>query len=162
MNGDRAQGGWLVADTAAMKPLLFLIFAALPALCHAGADDQNYGNVFIDEVTSVYDGDTFRANIEDWPPVIGNRIGIRINGIDTPELRGKCQKEKALARKAKQATVEALRGAKRIELKNITRGKYFRVVDDVYADGRNIGETLLRKGLAVRYDGGRKTQDWCR
>ncbi|MGD8588934.1 MAG: hypothetical protein PVG22_08910 [Chromatiales bacterium] len=73
----------------------------------ASADDQNYGNVVIDEVTSIYDSDTFRVINKDWPPIIGNRINIRINGIDTPELSGKCHKEKELARKANQATVAA-------------------------------------------------------
>ena len=144
-----------------MERILAVSLLILPALCLASADNQNYGSVFIDEVTSIYDGDTFRATIKDWPPIIGNRISIRVNGIDTPELRGECQQEKKLARKAKQVTVAALRGASHIELKNITRGKYFRVVADVYVDDLSIGEMLLRKGLAVRYDGGHKIKDWC-
>jgi len=123
--------------------------------------EQTFGSVTIAEVTSIYDGDTFRANIPDYPPIIGQHMGIRINGVDTPEIRGKCEQEKVLARKAKQYTVTKLRSAKTIELRNMKRGKYFRIVADVYADGHSVGEGLVREGLAVIYDGGKKTSAWC-
>ncbi|WP_192894012.1 hypothetical protein [Hydrogenovibrio thermophilus] len=35
------------------------------------ADDRNFGAVVVDEVTSIYDGDTFRVNINDWLAIIG-------------------------------------------------------------------------------------------
>ena len=87
-------------------------------------------------------------------------MSIRINGIDTPELRGKCDKEKQLARLAKQFTVERLRAAKSIVLKNIKRGKYFRLIADVYLDGVNLGGLLIKSKHAVRYKGKTK-QTWC-
>ncbi len=120
-----------------------------------------FGDVVVSEVTSIYDGDTFRVNLAGYPKLIGYRIGIRVNGIDTPEMRGKCAQEKALAREAKQVTVAALRAAKKIELKNMKRGKYFRIVADVYVDGKNLGALLIAKNLAVMYDGGHKAKDWC-
>ena len=122
---------------------------------------KNYGDIVVSEVTSIYDGDTFRANIDSYPELLGYRIGIRVNGIDTPEMRGKCEKEKLLARKAKQFAVAALRGAKKVELRNMKRGKYFRIVADVYVDGRNLGDALISHHLAVPYDGGHKAKDWC-
>jgi len=73
------------------------------------AKDKSFGNANVLEITSIYDGDTFRANIEGFSAVIGKHMSIRINGIDTPELRGKCDKEKQLARLAKQFAVERLR-----------------------------------------------------
>lgn len=123
--------------------------------------NTTYGDVVINEVTSVYDGDTFRANIESFHPVIGKRIGIRVSGVDTPEMKGKCKKEKKLARRAKQFTVSFLRNAKTIELKNIKRGKYFRIVADVYADGKNLSESLISNKLGVKYYGGKKSKNWC-
>ena len=123
--------------------------------------NKNFGSVYVSEVTSIYDGDTFRVNIAEYPPLLGYRMGIRVNGIDTPEIRGKCLQEKALAHKAKQFTVARLRAAKRIELKNMKRGKYFRIVADVYVDGDNLGEMLINENLAVAYDGGHKGKDWC-
>ena len=124
------------------------------------AKDKSYGNATVSEITSIYDGDTFRANIKGYPAIVGEHMSIRINGIDTPELRGQCDKEKQLARKAKQFTVEHLRAAKNITLKNIKRGKYFRLIADVYIDGANLGEQLIKHGHAVRYDGGTKKY-WC-
>jgi len=41
------------------------------------------------------------------------------------------------------------------------RGKYFRIVGRLKADGVDISELLLQEGLAVAYDGDTKTKDWC-
>ena len=88
-------------------------------------------------------------------------IGIRVVGVDTPEMRGKCKQEKVLARQAKQVTVEALRSPKVIELRNTKRGKYFRIVADVYVDNKNLTDILISSGFGVAYDGGTKDSDWC-
>ena len=122
------------------------------------APPKTYGNAIVAEVTSIYDGDTFRCNIKGYPAIIGERIGIRVAGIDTPEMKDKRPEIKALARKAKQFTVEKLRGAKVIELKNMKRGKYFRIVAEVWVDGKNLGQLLIEKGLAKPYDGGKKME----
>jgi len=135
-----------------------LLICFIPVTAFA---DKTYGSIAIAEVTSIYDGDTFRANIPDYPPIIGQHMGIRINGVDTPEMRGKCEQERMLARKAKQYTVTKLHSAKAIELRNMQRGKYFRIVAEVYADGQSVGDGLVREGLAVVYDGGKKVKDWC-
>lgn len=141
-----------------MKAIILILIT----LISLSAKDINYGSVTVDEVTSIYDGDTFRVNIKDYPSIAGNRIPIRINGIDTPEMRGKCTKEKTLAREAKQLTVKMLRNAKVIELRNMQRGKYFRIVADVYADNQSLADELIKNNLAVRYNGGTKVKDWCK
>lgn len=140
---------------------LIITFVALFATLNAQSlKDIKYGNAIIEKITSIYDGDTFRANIKDFPKIVGHRISIRIRGIDTPEMRGKCEQEKLLARKAKRLTVSLLRNAELIELKNIKRGKYFRLIADVYIDNISIANELLKNNLAVEYDGGTKI-DWC-
>lgn len=136
--------------------LLALIFAAAPAQ----ASKKTYGDVKVSTVTTIYDGDTFTVTIDDWPALIGKSISVRINGIDTPEMRGKCQREIELAREAKKATVAMIREAKTIELRNLRRDKYFRILADAYADDKSIGEMLIKSGLAVHYSGGKKI-DWC-
>ncbi len=142
---------------------LFIITLLFSLALHGESlSNKNYGSTVVSKVTSIYDGDTFRANLVGYPEIVGYRIGIRVNGIDTPEMRGKCQKEKDLARKAKQFAVTKLRAAKKIELKNMKRGKYFRIVADVYVDNRNLGTMLIENHLAVPYDGGHKAKDWCR
>ena len=60
-----------------------------------------YGTAIVSKVISVYDGDTFRVDIDSLPPIVGKNIPIRLNGVDTPEIRGKCQYEKDLALKAR-------------------------------------------------------------
>ena len=54
------------------------------ALHGEAISNKTYGSAVVTEVTSIYDGDTFRANLKGYPAIIGERIGIRINGIDTP------------------------------------------------------------------------------
>lgn len=136
----------------------FVIFHASPA--QAAADDETYGNIVVSQVTSIYDADTFRVTINSWPAVAGNRIAVRVKGIDAPEMQGKCDKEKELAKKAKQTTVAILRAGKKVELRNLQRDKYFRLLADVYVDGKNLGKTLQKAGLAYAYQGGTK-KSWC-
>ena len=89
---------------------------------------KDYGTVTVSEVTSIYDADTFRVNLDGFSPIIGERVPVRVLGIDTTEIKGKCESEKVKARQAKQFTVQALRSAKTIELRNMQRGKYFRIL----------------------------------
>jgi len=114
----------------------------------------------IDEVTSIYDADTFRANIKDWPPIIGRHVPIRIRGMDAPEIRGRCPAEKKAAQRARKETVSLLRNAENIELRQLQRGKYFRILAEVYVDGKNLADALIIKKLARPYQGG-KRQSWC-
>jgi len=120
-----------------------------------------YGTVTVSKVISVYDGDTFRVNIDSLPPIVGKNIPIRVNGVDTPEIRGKCQYEKNLALKARDFVRAKLSNAKEIKLTNLQRGKYFRMVANVLVDGVNLERELLDNELAYRYDGGKKLS-WCR
>lgn len=143
-----------------MKSLLMLALIFFSSFAQA-KEPTLYGNTKVQEITSIYDADTFRADIAGWPAIIGERVPIRINGIDAPEMRGKCKEEKALARKAKQITVDMLRGAKKVELRNMQRGKYFRIIADVYADGVSVADRLIKAGLAYEYYGGTK-QGWCK
>jgi len=145
-----------------IMPKLLLFICLLPSISFAQSiKDKVYGSVVVDEVTSVYDGDTFRVNINAWPGIVGQRIPVRVLGIDTPEMRGKCKFEKNLAREAKKATVQSLRAAKKIELRGIKRGKYFRVLANVYVDGKSLANILINKKLAVKYSGGTKI-NWCK
>ena len=76
-------------------------------------------------------------------------------------MRGKCQQEKDLAIKARNRVRDLLSQAHSIILKDVERGKYFRLVASVEADGQDVSDLLIQEGLAVPYDGGTKTKDWC-
>ncbi len=139
---------------------LFSLIAFHTSPLRAAADDEIYGNVTVSEVTSIYDADTFRVTINSWPAVAGNRIAVRVKGIDAPEMKGKCDKEKELAKKAKQTTVTILRAGKKVELRNLQRDKYFRLLADVYVDGKSLAAALKKAGLVYAYNGGTK-KSWC-
>ena len=53
------------------------------------ASQKEYGTLRVSRVVSVYDRDTFRADLVGVSDIIGKNIGIRINGIDTPEINNK-------------------------------------------------------------------------
>ena len=136
-----------------------LLITALLIVFQAQAAPQ-YGSVTVSKVISVYDGDTFRVNIDSLPPIVGKNIAIRVNGVDTPEIRGKCQYEKDLALEARDFVRGKLANAKEIKLTNLQRGKYFRVVANVVVDGVSLELELLDNGLAYEYSGGKKV-GWC-
>ena len=117
-------------------------------------------NVSVTKVISVYDGDTFRVDIDELSDIVGKNIAIRILGIDTPEIKGQCEKEKQLAIKARDFTRHYLNNASSIQLSNLKRDKYFRLLADVYVDGKSLAAALLANNLAVRYSGNKKSS-WC-
>ena len=141
-----------------MKKLLlvFILFLGV----HSAQAAPEYGTVIVSKVISVYDGDTFRVDIDSLPPIVGKNIPIRLNGVDTPEIQGKCQYEKDLALKARDFVRNKLANAKEIKLTNLQRGKYFRVVANVLLDGVSLEQDLLENKLAYKYTGGKKTS-WC-
>jgi len=113
-----------------------------------------------EQIVEVYDGDTFKIDLPNMHPLFGKELSIRVFGIDTPELRGSSDGVKALAYKAKNRTQELLADATTIELKNPQRGKYFRVVAEVWIDGESLDEKLKGEGLAKDYDGEGARPEW--
>ncbi len=109
-----------------------------------------------------YDGDTITIQIPDVHPLLGDAIAVRVRGIDTPEVKGKTQCERDRAIEARDVVAAVLSKARRIDLKDIGRDKYFRIDADVVADGKSIRDVLLERKLAYRYVGGTKRDvDWC-
>jgi len=121
----------------------------------------SYGNVTNVIYVKNYDADTITFNIPGWPDIIGEKMSVRVRGIDSPEIRGKCEQEKLLAREAKQFVQEVMEKGWYIELHEISKGKYFRIVAEVVVDGLYLSNLLILKKLAVRYNGGTKMKDWC-
>jgi len=82
-----------IIGTKAARFYLLAALALVTVPSAALAAEKLYGNALVSEVTSIYDADTFRATIQGWPSIIGERIPIRVNGIDAPEIKGKCRAE---------------------------------------------------------------------
>ena len=111
-------------------------------------------------LVEITDGDSFKALARVWPGMEIS-VTVRLRGVDAPELRGKCAREKALARHARRRLAELL-GSGEMVLVNVSGGKYYgRVLADVrLSDGRDISAVMLTSGLAVSYGGGRR-RGWC-
>jgi endonuclease YncB( thermonuclease family) len=111
-------------------------------------------------VDRVVDGDTLAVTIRIW---LGQDVHVlvRVRGIDSPELRGRCADEKRRARLATVSAAEAL-GDGAVTLTRIEGDKYSgRVLADVrMADGRDLGSVMLASGTARRYDGSARGS-WC-
>ncbi len=109
----------------------------------------------------VIDGDTIRARALIWLRQ-EVRVTIRLNGVDTPELRGGCAEEIAMARKARQFTADWLANGP-IRLTRIRQGKFGgRIIAKIAnTAGADLGRALLDQGLARPYSG-KKRQSWCR
>jgi endonuclease YncB( thermonuclease family) len=127
------------------------IFAILLTVSTAYADSRIYADRVSCKYIRNYDGDTITVSIPQWPDIVGKNISVRIYGIDTPEIRGTSGTVKEKARNAKRLTESLCRKADVLELRNVRRGKYFRIVAEVYADGKSIAEILLKYGLAKPY-----------
>lgn len=122
-------------------------------------DDKNFRCV---QYIKNYDADTVTFNIPSIHPLLGINISVRLRGIDTPEIRTKDACERALAQRAKHVVKELLIRAKRVDLQNIERGKYFRIVADIIYDGKSLAEYLLKNKFGYRYGGGKKQKpNWC-
>jgi endonuclease YncB( thermonuclease family) len=112
-------------------------------------------------ITEVTDGDTVKVEVQTW---LNQSLvtAVRINGIDTPELRGQCEQERQKALEAK-AFVESLTPVgSTVTLHQVKTGKYAnRVVADVFdAQGHLVAASLISAHLARPYGGGRR-QPWC-
>ena len=150
-----------------MRKLIFLLFVIIVAQCHAvpqtfaqtKKDIPPYREYFrYVEYVNCYDGDTCRFNINNVPDIFGYKMPVRLRGIDTPEIRAKCPAEKEMAYKARDFIRSILNNGKRIELHNLDRGKYFRIVADIYVDDVNVAELMIEKGLGKPYE---ENIDWC-
>lgn len=114
--------------------------------------------VFAALVLSVTDGDTFRARVPVWDNV-DIVTAVRIRGIDTPEMKGKCPAEKAAALAAKERLTSLLNGP--VTLLHVEPDKYAGRVDaDVSVNGTSVAAVLIAEGLARPYTGGAR-QGWC-
>ena len=114
-------------------------------------------------VHDCYDGDTCTVTLHDefLPAVFKDRIHVRLVGIDTPERHGACALERARAFEARSYLQSVLSRAVRIDLVDPQRDKYFRLLAHLVADGQDLSQSLLNAHLAVAYNGGTKTSQWC-
>lgn len=110
----------------------------------------------------VYDGDYLREG----EIVYRLTLDGMDRSFDAPEINGKCEREKVLAKLSRDRLRELISDGYRVKPNGETtpaRGGGKRIVAMVYVNGENVGTTLIREGLAVetyRADGFRGGE-WC-
>lgn len=120
-------------------------------------ENQVFENV---SIASIYDGDTFKINLNCSLAVYCEKVPVRVRGVDTPEIKGKTEREKKLAKQAKAFTQNFLE-QKPITLSNCGRDKYFRLLCDVTnGNGENLAQSLIKKKLGYSYQGGTKSKQY--
>nr|CAD6429857.1 nuclease [Rhizobium sp. Q54] len=145
-----------------MRNLFLAAILVLPfQAALAAARDEIPGPVEA-KVLRVIDGDTLLVEARPWPQQ-KVEVYVRIRGIDTPELRSSCLSERQTGAAAKASLERMTSAAPTVHLSHISGDKYFgRVVADVtLPDGARPADHLLLAGLAVGYDGGRKSKISC-
>lgn len=96
----------------------------------------------------VVDGDTIRLGGEQ----------IRLSTFNTPEIRGDCSRERQLARQAARRLSQIL-SAEPFTIMRNGRDKYGRTLATIVNSHGDVGEVLIREGLAHEWHGRRES--WC-
>jgi endonuclease YncB( thermonuclease family) len=78
--------------------------------------------------------------------------GPRLEDIDTTKIEGSC-KERAI--KAREELEDKLHSGSQICVRIEETGHYGRYIAEVYVDGENVNDWLMKNDLAVEY--GKKT-----
>ena len=104
-------------------------------------------------VDTNYDGDTFKLEI-DLGFAIKHYAAIRLDGVDTPELRGGTLLTKAAAKFARDEARDFVDVADELIFHSkVWKGKYGRPVGDLICDGMPLSQHLINMRLGVPYDG---------
>lgn len=103
-------------------------------------------------IVRVWDGDTVR---------IGFSRGserVRLADIDAPEIEGQCKAEIDLALRSQLRLAELLRGGE-VTITRQGRDRHGRTLATLHVDGDDVGNVLVREGLAR--DWGGRREPWC-
>lgn len=145
-----------------MKWLLICTSLLLFSYAHAETCNHDAKSFRCVKYLKNYDADTITFEIPNVHPIIGHKISVRVRHVDSPEIKGKLPCEKEAARAAKRLVENLLKHAKRIDLENVDKDKYFRLLADVIVDGKSVKDLLLKNNLAYTYEGKTKQKlNWC-
>ena len=112
----------------------------------------------VKKVTKVVDGDTIDVTLDMGFDILYQQR-VRLFGIDTPESRTRDLVEKKYGLKAKKFLQDKLKKAKSITIrthKGEEKGKFGRILGDIYCDGKSVNSEMVKVGHAVAYYGQNK------
>ena len=110
------------------------------------------------KIRRVVDGDTVDITLDLGFDILYNNR-IRLLGIDTPESRTRDLEEKKLGLAAKDRVKELCPVGSTVTVKTTKdgRGKFGRILGEIYVGDVNVNKLLIEEGHAVEYFGGKKT-----
>jgi len=120
------------------------------------------------KVVKVHDGDSIHVvgpilnalNVDDPRKFQIALFKVRLNNLDTPEIRSSCEVEKKYAMEVKDLLAERILD-RVVELKVVGYDKYGRLLADILDEETNMADWIVGQGLGVHYDGGSKQDiDW--
>jgi micrococcal nuclease len=142
-----------------------IIFFSIICSTASASDAVKEVNVYNWKVIRVVDGDTLEIANQFLPKEL--KLFVRMKGVDTPEKapRAKCEKENILAQKAsnytKNSIEKAQKNRQKITFSEIKWDKYGgRIVAKVMINESDLGQELVKNGLARIYNGEKK-KSWC-
>jgi len=142
--------------------LVIVYFFLDSTICLASCEHTNTSFQCVVYVEN-YDGDTITFDIPTIHPFFGYHAHVRIFGIDTPEIHSNNFCERKVAEQAKNKIASLLLSAKRIDLINLGKEKYGRILAEVIVDNISLGPLLLKEKLAYEYYGDTKKKiNWCK
>jgi endonuclease YncB( thermonuclease family) len=143
-----------------------IIFFSIICSTASASDAVKEVNVYNWKVIRVVDGDTLEIANQFLPKEL--KLFVRMKGVDTPEKapRAKCEKENILAQKAsnytKNSIEKAQKNRQKITFSEIKWDKYGgRIVAKVMINESDLGQELVKNGLARIYNGEKK-KSWCK
>ena len=106
------------------------------------------------KVVKVYDGDTITIATRIYnDPVC--KFSVRVNGIDTAEMKGWLDASKKMAILARDQLTDLIYG-KTVRLENVQFEKYGRLLCELYAGDVHINRWMIENHLALEYHGDTK------
>lgn len=116
------------------------------------------GKEFFAKCIKVYDGDTITLAFKPFDNVSKiYKYNVRLNGIDTPEIKSNNADEKKIAIEIRDMLRENILN-KMVYIKCGTFDKYGRLLGDIFSEDKKIyfNELLVKNHYAYKYDGGKK------
>ena len=107
----------------------------------------------------VVDGDTFDCCLDLGFDVKLHKQRIRLSGIDTPESRTRDKVEKKFGLASKKYLKDNIALAQDVVCKTHVRdarGKFGRVLGEIWCDGTNMNKQMIEENMAVAYYGDNK------
>jgi len=111
------------------------------------------------KVLRVVDGDTVDVDIDLGFGIVLKDERVRIMGIDTPESRTRDKVEKKFGLASKKYLKDNIAIAKDVVCKTHVRdarGKFGRVLGEIWCDGTNMNKQMIEENMAVAYYGDNK------